>query len=79
MGARRGLATDRVPGVLGGALVLLVAVWVQHGRQAGSWPLLLFTTLLVAFVFWTHRENIGRLRRGEEKRISAGHGAEKLR
>lgn len=64
---------------LGGALVLLVAVWVQHGRQTGSWPLLLFTTLLVAFVFWTHRENIGRLRRGEEKRISAGHGAEKLR
>lgn len=59
---------------LAGALVLLVAVWAAHGREAGSWPLLLVTTLLAAFVFWTHRENIGRLRRGEEKRITAGHG-----
>jgi glycerol-3-phosphate acyltransferase PlsY len=27
------------------------------------------TGLLCAFVFWTHRENIGRLLRGEEKPI----------
>lgn len=58
---------------LTGALVLLVAVWAAHGREADAWPLLLVTTLLAAFVFWTHRENIGRLRRGEEKRIAAGH------
>jgi glycerol-3-phosphate acyltransferase PlsY len=59
---------------LAGALVLLVAVWAGYGREAGAWPLLLVTTLLAGFVFWTHRGNIGRLRRGEEKRIAAGHG-----
>ncbi|MGH7542423.1 MAG: glycerol-3-phosphate 1-O-acyltransferase PlsY [Gemmatimonadota bacterium] len=58
---------------LAAALVLLVAVWVGYGREAETWPLLLVTTLLAAFVFWTHRDNIGRLRRGEEERISAGH------
>lgn len=57
---------------LAGAVALLVAVWAGYGREAGAWPLLLVTTLLAGFVFWTHRENIGRLRRGEEKRISAG-------
>ena len=39
--------------------------------------LLLLTTLLAGFVFWTHRDNISRLRRGEEKRIAAGHGKRK--
>jgi acyl phosphate:glycerol-3-phosphate acyltransferase len=58
---------------LAGAVVLLVAVWAGYGGEAGAWPLLLVTTLLAAFVFWTHRENIRRLRRGEERRISAGH------
>lgn len=56
---------------LAGALVLLAAVWTLHAREPGAWPLMLATTLLAAFVFWTHRENIGRLRRGEERRISA--------
>ncbi|MGH7572868.1 MAG: glycerol-3-phosphate 1-O-acyltransferase PlsY [Gemmatimonadota bacterium] len=58
---------------LTGAVVLLVAVWALHARETGAWPLVLATTLLAAFVFWTHRENIGRLRRGEEGRITA-HG-----
>ncbi|HKY61064.1 MAG TPA: glycerol-3-phosphate 1-O-acyltransferase PlsY [Gemmatimonadota bacterium] len=58
---------------LAGTLVLLVAVWVEHGRESEAWPLLLVTTFLAGFVFWTHRENIGRLRRGEERRITAGH------
>lgn len=59
---------------LAGTLALLVAVWAGYGREPGAWPLLLVTTLLTAFVFWTHRDNIGRLRRGEEKQILAGHG-----
>ncbi|MGH7564525.1 MAG: glycerol-3-phosphate 1-O-acyltransferase PlsY [Gemmatimonadota bacterium] len=59
---------------LTGAVVLLVAVWALHARDPGAWPLVLTTTLLAAFVFWTHRENIGRLRRGEERRITAGGG-----
>jgi acyl phosphate:glycerol-3-phosphate acyltransferase len=32
-------------------------------------PLFGVSLLLVAFVFWTHRANIGRLRRGEEHRF----------
>ncbi|MGH7564547.1 MAG: glycerol-3-phosphate 1-O-acyltransferase PlsY [Gemmatimonadota bacterium] len=59
---------------LTGAVCLLVAVWALHAREPGAWPLVLATTILAAFVFWTHRENIGRLRRGEERRITAGHG-----
>lgn len=62
---------------LAGTLVLLVAVWAAYAREAGTWPLLLLTTLLAGFVFWTHRDNISRLRRGEEKRIAAGHGKRK--
>jgi glycerol-3-phosphate acyltransferase PlsY len=53
-----------------GALVLLVAVVVLHGRDwPVTWPLVALTAFLCAFVFWTHRENIGRLARGEEKPI----------
>ena len=32
-------------------------------------PLFLVSVVLAAFVFWTHRANIGRLRRGEEHRF----------
>ena len=51
-------------------LVLLIAVWALHaGGLPASWPLVTLTTLLAALVLWTHRENIGRLKRGEEKQI----------
>ncbi len=51
-------------------LVLLIAVWILYaGGLPASWPLLTLTTLLAVFVFWTHRENIGRLKRGDEKQI----------
>lgn len=59
---------------LTGAIVLLLVVWALHLGEPGSWPLVLVTTLLAAFVFWTHRENIGRIRRGEERRITTGGG-----
>lgn len=59
---------------LAGTVVLLTAVWALYAGEPGAWPLVFATTLLAAFVFWTHRENIGRLRRGEEGRISAGRG-----
>ena len=53
-----------------GALVLLAAVVVLHAREwSVTWPLVALTAFLCAFVFWTHRENIGRLARGEEKPI----------
>lgn len=32
-------------------------------------PMFLVSVVLAAFVFWTHRANIGRLRRGEEHRF----------
>ena len=32
-------------------------------------PMFLVSVALAAFVFWTHRANIGRLRRGEEHRF----------
>jgi acyl phosphate:glycerol-3-phosphate acyltransferase len=32
-------------------------------------PLFVVSALIAAFVFWTHRANIGRLRRGEENRF----------
>lgn len=55
---------------LAAALVLLAAVAGLHARDwPRDWPLVVLTAFLCAFVFWTHRENIGRLARGEEKPI----------
>lgn len=58
---------------LSAAATLLVAlVALRADTIARDWPVLAVTAALVAFVFWTHRENIGRIRRGEEKPIRAG-------
>jgi glycerol-3-phosphate acyltransferase PlsY len=55
---------------LAGALVLLGAIVALNAADwPREWPLVTLTALLCAFVFWTHRENIGRLVRGEEKPI----------
>ena len=53
-------------GSLVGAVVLPIALWLQ---QRAVTPLVLVSAAVGAFVFWTHRENIGRLRRGEERRV----------
>ena len=53
-------------GSLVGAVVLPVALLLQQGAAT---PLVLVSAAVGAFVFWTHRENIGRLRRGEERRV----------
>jgi glycerol-3-phosphate acyltransferase PlsY len=53
-------------GSLVGAVVLPVALLLQ---QRAVTPLVLVSAAVGAFVFWTHRENIGRLRRGEERRV----------
>lgn len=58
---------------LSAAVVLLAAVIVLQALGGGpGLPAVVATAALVAFVFWTHRENLGRLRRGEEKRIREG-------
>lgn len=55
------------------AVALLVAVigLAPEGQRAHP-AVIVLSSLLVVFVFWTHRENIGRLGRGEEKRIAPG-------
>jgi glycerol-3-phosphate acyltransferase PlsY len=51
---------------LGAAAVLPIAVGALLGPVS---PLFYLALLVGAFVFWTHRANIGRLRRGEEHRF----------
>ena len=53
-------------GSLLSAIVLPVLLLVTQGRES---PLFLVSVVIAAFVFWTHRANIGRLRRGEEHRF----------
>ncbi|HUP00100.1 MAG TPA: glycerol-3-phosphate 1-O-acyltransferase PlsY [Gemmatimonadota bacterium] len=55
------------------AVVLLAGVLLREEVAAGGgWVLAWLTVAIVALVFWTHRENIGRLQRGEERRIAVG-------
>ena len=55
---------------LAASVALLTAVVALHARDWPlHWPLVVVTGLLCAFVFWTHRENIARLVRGEERPI----------
>lgn len=64
------------------ALVLLVSRYVSLGSliaaivlpvvlfaTQGASPLFVVAVLIMLFVFWTHRANIARLRRGEEHRF----------
>lgn len=53
-------------GSLIGAVVLPVSLFLQ---QQTVTPLFLASVAVGAFVFWTHRENIARLLRGEERRV----------
>jgi acyl phosphate:glycerol-3-phosphate acyltransferase len=61
------LATGYVSlGSLVSAVVLPALLLFTMGARS---PLFLVSVLLALFVFWTHRANIGRLRRGEEHRF----------
>lgn len=56
-------------GSLAAATALPIAIWsASRGRAA----LVVVGLVVAAFVFWTHRANIGRLRRGEENRFHFG-------
>ena len=58
---------------LAATVVLLLAVAALHASEGSRGrPLVGLTAGLCAFVFWTHRDNIRRLARGEEKPI-VGH------
>jgi len=56
-----------------GAAVLPVAILVWS-RDARS-PVFIASLVIASFVFWTHRANIDRLRRGEEHRFVKKGGA----
>ena len=61
------LATGYVSlGSLLSAVVLPTLLLVTHGPRS---PLFIVSVVVASFVFWTHRANIGRLRRGEEHRF----------
>jgi glycerol-3-phosphate acyltransferase PlsY len=53
-------------GSLVSAVLLPALLLVTQGPRA---PLFLVSLVIATFVFWTHRANIGRLRRGEEHRF----------
>lgn len=50
-----------------GAIVLPIAILAWY-RDPSS-PVFIASVIIALFVFWTHRANIGRLRRGEEHRF----------
>jgi glycerol-3-phosphate acyltransferase PlsY len=54
------------------AIVLPTLLLVTLGPRS---PLFLVSVVIALFVFWTHRSNIGRLRRGEEHRFGRGGSA----
>jgi acyl phosphate:glycerol-3-phosphate acyltransferase len=61
------LATGYVSlGSLASAVLLPVLLAYKVGTDS---PLFAVSAVIAAFVFWTHRANIGRLRRGEEHRF----------
>jgi len=53
-------------GSLTSAAILPILLAITEGVRS---PLFGISALLAAFVFWTHRANIGRLQRGEEHRF----------
>jgi glycerol-3-phosphate acyltransferase PlsY len=60
-----------ISGYVGLATMLAAAsmpVWQFVSAGLADVPLLLFLVSLAAFIVFTHRANIGRMRRGEESR-----------
>ncbi|MBN2247247.1 MAG: glycerol-3-phosphate 1-O-acyltransferase PlsY [Coriobacteriia bacterium] len=80
------VAAPRVALVMVALFVVIVAIWkyVSLGSiviavafpvvclvaYPGRYALAVFAVLVAAYVIWKHRTNIGRIRRGEEHRIS---------
>ena len=52
---------------LTGAAILPIGVGLTHGLES---PVFAVSLGVAVFVYWTHRTNIGRLRRGEEPKIT---------
>jgi glycerol-3-phosphate acyltransferase PlsY len=56
-------------GSLISAVILPTLLAIRYGVRS---PLFVVSAIIATFVFWTHRANIGRLRRGEENRFGKG-------
>ena len=54
---------------LGSLVAAAVLPLALFWREGGLTPLVLVGAGVAAFVFWTHRDNIARLRQGNERRI----------
>jgi acyl phosphate:glycerol-3-phosphate acyltransferase len=59
-------------GSLASAIVLPIGLALTKGPSS---PVFLVSLVIAAFVFWTHRAKIGRLRRGEENRFGSSNAA----
>jgi glycerol-3-phosphate acyltransferase PlsY len=57
---------------LAAAITLPLAIVLLFGPRA---PVFALSAVVGVFVFWTHRANIGRLRRGEESRVGRKRSA----
>jgi glycerol-3-phosphate acyltransferase PlsY len=57
---------------LSSAVALTITVALVYGVSS---PITIACAVITAFVFWTHRANIGRLRRGEEHRVRRARAA----
>jgi glycerol-3-phosphate acyltransferase PlsY len=59
-------------GSLSAAVALPLTLLADRGLRS---PLFLVSAVVCVFVFWTHRSNIARLRRGEERRLGRKRSA----
>ena len=57
-----------------GSVATTLSLPVQGALWGMSVPALIPVVIVAIAVVWSHRENIGRLMRGEERRFSLGHG-----
>ncbi len=75
------LLTVRIMSVasLAAALTLPLVSWLWQTRPDGSTSieLVLFTSVIALFIFYTHRTNIGRLLKGVEPRLGRGGSLER--
>lgn len=66
------VATTRIVSVGSITAAVALPISIALTPHRGGTALLGFSVALSAFVLWSHRANIGRLRRGEENRFGSG-------
>lgn len=55
---------------LSASVLFPIVIWIMYPRETPGFSTLIAVSLfLTAFIFYTHRANIGRLRKGEEKKL----------